>query len=67
MYNINKKMTKSKFYLQFPENNDSFYKQRNVLYQTRFYSENKEKVLEYKKKRYLFKKQAEIFRHILLD
>ena len=33
----------------------------------KYYQENKEKVLEYKKKKYIYEKQCEILRKILLD
>jgi hypothetical protein len=33
----------------------------------KYYQENKEKVLEYKKKKYIYEKQCEILRGILLD
>jgi hypothetical protein len=33
----------------------------------KYYLENKEKVLEYKKKKYIYDKQCEIFRGILID
>ncbi len=33
----------------------------------KYYQKNKEKVLEYKKKKYVYEKQCEIFRNILSD
>ncbi len=33
----------------------------------KYYQENKQKVLEYKKKKYIYDKQCEILRNILLD
>ena len=33
----------------------------------KYYQENKEKVLEYKKKKYIYDEQCEILRNILLD
>lgn len=33
----------------------------------KYYQENKEKVLEYKRKKYMFEKQAQLFRNILFE
>jgi hypothetical protein len=33
----------------------------------RYYEENKEKVLEYKKKKYVYEKQCQLFRNILIS
>lgn len=35
--------------------------------QKKFYNKNKDKVLNYKKKKYIYSKEAQIFRNILLD
>jgi hypothetical protein len=59
--------TKTNFYLLYPEENKAYQNQLNVIYQTKYYNNNKDKVLEYKKNYYQFQKQSKIFRNILLD
>jgi hypothetical protein len=56
-----------KYYLLFPEENKAFYRKKSVEYVTKYYQENKDKVLQYKKGVYYYKKEAEKFRNILLD
>jgi hypothetical protein len=57
----------TKFYLIFPDENKAYLNQQHTISQTLYYNRNKEKVSEYKKAYYTFKKQASIFRNILLD
>jgi hypothetical protein len=56
-------MTK-KFHLLFPEENKDYYNKKQVEYVTKYYHENKDKVLKYKKGLYYYKKEAEKFRNI---
>lgn len=57
----------TKFHLLYPEENKTYQNQLNVIYQTKYYHANKDKVLKYKKDYYIYNKQAKIFRNILLE
>lgn len=49
------------------ENHREQYNAYQLELANRYYHENKEKVLEYKKRKYMFDKEAKIFRNILID
>ena len=49
------------------ENHREQYNASQLELANRYYHENKGKVLEYKRKKYLFDKEAKILRNILID
>jgi hypothetical protein len=51
---------------RYRDKNRQKYNEYQLVLSNRYYEENKEKVLEYKKKRYIYEKQCKSFRNILI-
>jgi hypothetical protein len=49
------------------DKNRDKYNEYQLVLSNRYYEENKEKVLEYKKKKYVYEKQCQLFRNILIQ
>lgn len=49
------------------ERNREKYNEYQLNLATKYYHQNSEKVLEYKRKKYLFEKECKIFRNILIE
>jgi hypothetical protein len=48
------------------DKNRDKYNEYQLELSNKYYHENKEKVLEYKKKKYVYEKQCQLFRNILI-
>jgi hypothetical protein len=51
---------------RYRDKNRQKYNEYQLVLSNRYYEENKEKVLEYKKKKYVYEKQCQLFRNILI-
>lgn len=56
----------NKYQQRWREKNREAYNESQLKFANRYYQNNKEKVLAYKKDYYVYKKEAERFRNILL-
>jgi hypothetical protein len=52
---------------RYRDKNRQKYNEYQLVLSNRYYEENKEKVLEYKKKKYVYEKQCQLFRNILIS
>lgn len=49
------------------DNNREAYNNYQLTLSNKYYKDNTDKILEYKRKKYVFEKQCKLFRNILLE